>query len=169
MISYSSAGILSLVRSLNANTRDLTEPTNDKFYQVDFSAQRDINARYDDVLRFRSDNGMEAPQPGVFSNDTSVSGGFQFFKNVVTGNGIEETFSEDLVYESTTFSVNPRLMPFIDKMARKYQTVISPKLTVNQEPTAHLLASQPPVVADEDSVIFNRLKNVHQYVRQFTR
>lgn len=170
MISFSTDALNKTVALLSRNGRDLFTAQQAEFYRLDFTAQRDLDTRFQAVLETRTNSDLEDVSSTQFASDTSVSDGAVFFTRVLNSLGIETTVTDDLIEQVTVTTAPARLASFITKQSRDIdldQQFLNEKLGITEESTTkHLQVESPGLLSDEDQIIFNRLKNVHRYVRE---
>lgn len=172
-ISFSSQALIDTVAIINAGKRDLQSKDLTSFYDIDNDALRNIDTRYEEVLAFRTNSGLDQIPQVSFVFDLTFSAGPSFFEKVQNGQGIEKTFTEDLIETDTPKPTPSRVGAFIEKESRKIaEDTEALDALLSFGPTIasfHLLEDDQAVIADEDMEIFKRLKLSHDYTRSLIK
>jgi len=167
--SYASRALRSTVTTVLAGLRDLTSQDLGDYQSASAGSRLDVPGRYSVVSDYRTSNGLPKVTSTQFAQDQAPSAGTAFFVRAQTGQGIEELFSEDLV-TSDVYSVAPdHLAAFIQTESRRVPvdtTDLNNKLSFAAPPSSlHLRESDQAVVADEDTLTYERLRRSFDYTR----
>lgn len=171
--SYASQALKVTVAQVLTGTRDLTSSDIDQFYAAPAGSQRNLEERYEVVSEFRANQQLPEVTAARFGADAAASNGDAMFKRVQNGQGIETTFSEDLI-TSDVFTLAPdHLAAFIATEGRKVTsdtTALASKLAFAQPPASlHLTEDEQVPTADDDSLTYRRMQGMFDYTRILTK
>lgn len=171
--SYASQALKATVAQVLTGTRDLASEDLAQFYTNPAGSRRNLEPRYEVVSEFRTTRGLPEVPASRFNSDNAPSGGDAMFQRVQNGQGIETTFSEDLI-TSEVFSLAPdHLAAFIASEGRKVTsdtTALTSKLAFAQPPASlHLTEESQPSTADDDSLVYRRMQGMFSYTRILTK
>jgi hypothetical protein len=171
--SYASQALKVTVAQVLTGTRDLTSSDIDPFYAAPAGSQRNLESRYEVVSEFRTSQQLPEVPAARFSADATPANGDAMFQRVQNGQGIETTFSEDLI-TSDVFSLAPdHLAAFIATEGRKVTpdtTALASKLAFAQPPASlHLTEDEQVPTADNDSLTYRRMQGMFDYTRILTK
>jgi len=132
-----------------------------------------LGERYAVVFDYRTTRKLPVVTSNQFSQDQTPSGGTAFFIRAQTSQGIEETFSEDLITSNAYSDAPVYLASAIAAISRKVTpdtTALDSKLNFAPKPASlHLTEAAPAHVADDDSLTYRRLQQAFQYTRSLTK
>jgi len=172
-LSFAAAGLAKTVATVLAGQRDITSPVLSSYYGVSARDAQDAKTRADESLAFRAANGLPSLPRATFFFDISSTGAKTVFLKTVTGCGIEETFTEDLIEGTTSIRLPDDVGSFIIQEQRRLgvdDTKINSLLSFTPTQTAlHLSEEDPVFVADEDLVIYGRMVEAFKYIRELIR
>jgi hypothetical protein len=171
--SYASRALKVTVAQVLTGTRDLISPDVDPFYAAPAGSRRNLESRYEVVSKFRTSQQLPEVSAARFSADATPSNGDTMFQRVQNGQGIETTFSEDLI-TSDVFSLAPdHLAAFIATEPRKVTpdtVALASKLAFAQPPASlHLTEDEQVPTADDDSLTYRRMQGMFDYTRILTK
>lgn len=171
--SYSSRALQSTVTAVLNGLRDLTSPDLATYQAAEPGSERRLAERYDVVSKFRTTSELPPVAASQFAQDQTPSAGTAFFVRAQVSQGIEETFTEDLVTSDVYSTAPDHLAAFIQVESRKIDqdtTSLDAKLGFAPQPSSlHLREGEPATVADDDSLTYRRLQRSFDYTRSLTK
>lgn len=171
--SFSSVALASTVAQILAGTRDLTSASLEGSYAPIPGARRNLDTRYEAVSNYRTTSGLPEVPGSRFSADQGPSGGGAMFLRVQNGQGIETTFTEDLVTSDVSSLAPDHLAAFIAVESKKVASdtnSLETKLAFSATPASlHLTEDDQTPTADDDTDTYRRMQGMFAYTRSLIK
>lgn len=172
-VSYSSRALQSTVTAVLNGLRDLTSPDLATYQAAEPGSERRLAERYDVVSKFRTTSKLPLVTASQFAQDQAPSAGTAFFARAQVSQGIEETFTEDLVTSDVYSTAPDHLAAFIQVESRKIErdtASLDTKLGFAPQPSSlHLQEGTAFSVADDDALTYRRLQRSFDYTRSLIK
>lgn len=167
MNSYASTIFAVEIDLLLGNGRDLLDPSLSSYYQVSSKALNDLNARFLSSQEFRFENDLPDVFRGAFGQDSSPASGPSFFSKVMSGSGVQAVYVEDVQVATLTEKLPAGIQSFLAKESKRNSALFQPPGTSKE--SLHLTQDPVASTADDDPVIYSRLKEAQTYIRRIAR
>lgn len=159
--SYASAALAATVSITLDKLRDITGAAVADSYIRNKPSKESLADRIARSTAFRSLNDLPDISAAELALDTANSMARSVFYRIVRATGVESTASQDL-QEARGYVVKSHLDGFLARSGTAATSIPTTR-------TLHLLDDPPIVIADEDSVIADRMREAHKYVRDLVK